>query len=192
LPEPAARSRGRPRDPEVDNRIKRAALEVLATSGLSQFSVDAACLRAGVPRSTFYRRWPSALALVVDAFDEAARVDPLPDTGELLSDLVLYASRIGDLFADPVFGACVSFLTAEARLRPELAERLRQDLAARRAKNRELFSRAAARGETSPDVDPDLVFDVVNGLAMTGGAIGGGATTADWELVLRRLLGRGV
>jgi AcrR family transcriptional regulator len=191
LPEPAARSRGRPRDPEVDNRIKRAALEVLATSGLSQFSVDAVCLRAGVPRSTFYRRWPSALALVVDAFDEAARVDPLPDTGDLLGDLVVYASRIGALFADPVFGACVSFLTAEARLRPDLAERLRQDLAARRAKNRELFSRAAARGETSPDVDPDLVFDVVNGLAMTGGAIGGGATVADWELVLRRLLGRG-
>lgn len=179
--------RGRPRAAAVDHRIKRCALEVLAESGFSQFSVDAVCRRAGVPRSTFYRRWPGALEVVADAFHDAARIAPLPDTGDLLSDLVTYANRLGALFADPVFGACVSFLAAEARLRPELRRRLLQDLAARRTVNRGLFARAAARGEAPPDIDPDLVFDTLNGLAMTTSSVAGGPR---YELVLRRLLDR--
>lgn len=182
------RPRGRPRDPAVDGRIKRAALEVLAQGGFGQFSVDAVCLRAGVPRSTFYRRWPGAVEIVADAFDDAVRAEPLPDTGDLLGDLVAFAGRFIALFADPVLGACANLLAAEARLRPELRRRLQADWAARRAANRQLFERAAARGETLPDIDPDLVFDVINGLAMAGRGVGGGAP--DYELVLRRLLGR--
>jgi AcrR family transcriptional regulator len=174
----------------VDQRIKRAALEILAEGGFSQFSVDAICLRAGVPRSTFYRRWPGALEMVVDAFHDAARIDPLPDTGDLLEDLVAYASRLGALFADPVFGACMSFISAEARLRPDLRQRLLRDWAARRLANRELFHRATARGEVSPDIDPDLVFDIINGLAMAATGIGNRVPVADYELVLGRLLGR--
>lgn len=173
----------------MDARIKQAALEVLAQSGFSRFSVDAVCSRAGVPRSTFYRRWPSALAIVVDAFHNAARIDPLPDTGDLLGDLTAYAGRIDALLSDPVLGACARFLAAEAHLQPHLAARLREDLADRRAANRSLFERAAARGEAPPPTDPDLVLDVINGLAMTGGAIGHRAEAADYEQVLRRLLG---
>jgi AcrR family transcriptional regulator len=189
-PGPAPRPQGRPRDPAVDKRIRRAALEVLAEGGFSRFSVDAVCLRAGVPRSTFYRRWAGALEMVVDAFDDAARIDPLPDTGDLLDDLVSYARRLGSLFADPIFRACMNYISAEAALRPDLRQRLIADWTLRRAKNRELFQRALARGEASAEIDPDLVFDIINGLAMTTGGIIRAVGDADYELVLGRLLRR--
>jgi AcrR family transcriptional regulator len=163
-------------------------VELLAEGGITGLSVDAICLRAGVPRSTYYRRWPSALEVVADAFNEAARIDPLPDTGDLIGDVLAYATKLGAFFADPVFGACVSFLSAEARLRPSLRQRLRKDLASRRSANREMFARAAARGETLPDIEPDLVLDIINALAMTTDAAGNRLRTADYELVLRRLL----
>jgi AcrR family transcriptional regulator len=163
---------------------------VLAEVGFSELAVDAICLRAGVPRSTFYRRWPNALELVVDAFDDAARIDPLPDTGDLLGDLILYAGELRALFADPIFGACMRFISAEASLRQSLRQRLLQDLTERRAANRALFERAAARGDDLPDIEPDLVFDIVNGLAMTITSAGDGLRNCDFELVLRRLFHR--
>jgi hypothetical protein len=152
--------------------------------------VDAICLRAGVPRSTYYRRWPSALEVVVDAFDAAARIDPLPDTGDLLCDVLTYAGRFQALLAEPVLGACARFLGAEACLRPDLRQRLLKDQAARRAVNRGLFDRAAARGDVLPDIEPDLVFDVINGMAMTYTIAGEGLGIADYEQVLRRLFNR--
>ena len=162
---------------------------MLAESGFSQLSVDAICLRANVPRSTFYRRWSSALAVVVDAFNDSLRIAPLPDTGDLISDLVAFAVRIDTLFKDPLFGACLSFMTAEARLRPDLREHLLQDWTARRAANREIFHRAKARGQTYPDMDPELIFDVINGLAMTRRINDLLPKVTDYELVIRRLLG---
>jgi len=186
-----AQRRGRPRDPRVEPRIKRAALEQLAEGGLANLSVDRVCGAAGVPRSTFYRRWPSITDLLLDAFDEAARLDLPPETGDLLSDLVAYAMRVAALFADPVFGACMAALSVEARRRPEMRRRLIDDLAERRAHNRRLFERAAARGEPRPDISPDLLLDVINGLALTYGGTGHRPSPEDYELVLRRLLGRG-
>jgi hypothetical protein len=53
--------------------------------------------------------------------------------------------------------------------------------------NRELFARATARGEPAPAADPDLVFDILNGLAMT---TAGAASGPRHEFVLRRLLDR--
>ena len=63
-----------------------------------------------------------------------------------------------------------------------------KDLAARRSANREMFDRAAARGEALPDIEPDRVLDIINALAMTTDAAGAGLRPADYELVLGRLL----
>ena len=79
----AARPRGRPRDPQVEQRIRRAALEQLAQGGLANLSVDRICSAAGVPRSTFYRRWPHLTDLLLDAFNDAARLELPPETGDL-------------------------------------------------------------------------------------------------------------
>lgn len=182
--------RGRPRDAAVDQRMKRAALETLAEHGFSRLSVEAICLRARVPRSTFYRRWPAPWEAVIDAFSDAAedaRFDP-PDTGELLHDLTIFASRLGAMFADPVLGACMSFIGAEMHLRPDLRDRLLEDWSARRLFNRAMFERAAQRGEELPTIKPDLLFDILVGLTLVSASAGKRLETTDYVFVLERLL----
>ena len=64
-PDPARRSRGRPRDNVLQERIKDAALTVLARHGFSGLTLERVCTEAQVPKATFYRRWDNPLACVI-------------------------------------------------------------------------------------------------------------------------------
>ena len=63
----SSRPPGRPRDPEVDRSILKATIELLADDGFGGLSIEAVAARAGVGKTTVYRRWPSKTPLVVDA-----------------------------------------------------------------------------------------------------------------------------
>ena len=52
----AARLVGRPRDPRVDEAVRRAALELLAEIGYQATSIQAIARRAGVSAPSIYRR----------------------------------------------------------------------------------------------------------------------------------------
>ncbi|MBX2797591.1 MAG: TetR/AcrR family transcriptional regulator [Myxococcales bacterium] len=58
---------GRPRDPEVDERILEAARELLREGGVDQLTITAVASRAGVGRPTIYRRYdrPQQIAMHV-------------------------------------------------------------------------------------------------------------------------------
>lgn len=189
-PSPVKRGPGRPRDPEVEKRLKRASLEVLAEHGFSGLTLEKVCERAGAPRATFYRRWATPIEAVAEAFNEAFLFDTLPDTGDVVTDLVALGQAMLALYNDPVMGPCMSFLMAEGRVRPELVENHRDEFPRRRAYNRSVVERAMARGELPADTDPDLVIDVISGLAMNNYATGRPVTAQSLDLVIRRLLGR--
>lgn len=189
LTAPARRGPGRPRDPEVERRLKRAALEILAERGFSGLTLDRICERAGAPRATFYRRWAGPLDAVAEAFDEAFRFETPPDTGDVVTDLVAMGQSMLRLYNDPVLGPCMSFIIAEAPVRPELVAWHQDVFPRRRAHNRAVVERAMARGEIAADTDPDLVIDVLSGLAMNNHATGRPVTTEALEFVVRRLLG---
>lgn len=182
------RGPGRPRDPEVERRLKRAALEVLAERGFSGLTLERICERAGAPRATFYRRWTSPIDAVAEAFDEAFRFEGPPDTGDVVADLVIMGQSMLRLYNDPVLGPCMSFMIAEAPVRPELVAWHQDVFPRRRAHNRAVVERATARGEVAADTDPDLVIDVLSGLAMNNHATGRPVTEAALEFVIRRLL----
>ncbi len=187
---PAKRGPGRPRDPEVERRLKRAALETLAEHGFSGLTLERICERAGAPRATFYRRWATPIEAVAEAFDDAFHFPELPDTGDVVKDLVLLGQAILALYGDPVMGPCMSFLIAESRVRPELVDRHRHDFPRRRAYNRSVVERAMARGEIAADIDPDLIIDVISGMALNNQATGRPVTSEMLEFVVRRLLNR--
>ncbi len=187
---PVKRGPGRPRDPEVEKRLKRAALETLAEHGFSGLTLEKICERAGAPRATFYRRWATPIEAVADAFNEAFRFESLPDTGDIVRDLVQLGQQMITLYNDPVMGPCMSFLITEGRVRPELVEQHQEEFPRRRAYNRSVVERAMARGEIAADTDPDLVIDTISGLAMNNYATGRPLTAAMLEFVVRRLLGK--
>lgn len=188
--EPPAKRRGpgRPRDPEVEKRLKRAALEVLAQHGMSGLTLEKICDKAGAPRATFYRRWATPMQAVGEAFNEAFLFETLPDTGDVVADLVALGQAMLDLYNDPVVGPCMSFLIAESRVRPELFQNGQEDFQRRRAYNRQVVERAIARGEIPADTDADLVIDTLSGLALNNQATRRPLTPQMLEFVVRRLL----
>lgn len=182
------RAPGRPRDPEVEKRLKRAALEVLARHGISGVSLEKICEQAGAPRATFYRRWATPMQAVGEAFNEAFHMADLPDTGDIVADLIAFTKHTMALYNDPVLGPCMSFLIAECRVRPELHASHGEAFLHRRAHNRQVVERAIARGHLDGGVSPDLVIDVLSGLAMNHQATRRPLSDEMLELVIRRLL----
>src|ERR1700761_4243764 len=87
-PGSAAPKRGRPRSEQADRAILQAAAQVLAERGLAGMSIEEVASRAGVGKTTIYRRWTSRGALALDAFlADFQGQQPLPDTGSLRGDL---------------------------------------------------------------------------------------------------------
>jgi AcrR family transcriptional regulator len=159
--------RGRPRSEEADRAILSAATELLAERGLGGMSMEEVAARAGVSKATVYRRWPSRGALALDAFlAEFQEQQPLPDTGTLRGDL-LAALRgwIRSVTRTPA-GRMLAGLVAEAQRDPALAAAWRDRvIEPLRVRNTVLVQRAVERGEIPPDVDEDVVLDLLFGSA---------------------------
>src|SRR3954449_8248002 len=82
------RGRGRPRDPETDGRITKAAAQLMLERGFDRTTVDDVAARAGVGKATVYRRWPSKEDLAVAAMETLYTAEfPEADTGSIETDL---------------------------------------------------------------------------------------------------------
>jgi AcrR family transcriptional regulator len=161
-------------------------METLAERGFAGLTVDSICSRAGVPRSTFYRRWASAQQILLDAFDERTRAEALPDTGSIVDDLAIYVTEFIDVLRDPVYAACYYYIFAETRLNADFRAEVRAGFGDRRGRNRGLIERAVERGELKPILRADLILDSLMGLAM----IWAGSPTPPSDAELRLVVGR--
>jgi AcrR family transcriptional regulator len=104
--------------------VLRATGDMLVESGLRGLELTDVAARAGVGKSTVYRRWGSVPALVTDLLcDMAATSLPRADTGSLLGDLrsnaalvrrTLSDRRQGRLFKAVIAAATYDLRTAEA------------------------------------------------------------------------------
>jgi AcrR family transcriptional regulator len=63
-------SRGRPRSTKVHRSILDATLALLAEVGVERLSIEMVAKRAGVGKSSIYRRWSSKESLIVDALEQ--------------------------------------------------------------------------------------------------------------------------
>ncbi len=70
-------ARGRPRDPRADDRIAGAALGLLRDQGPSGVHIDAVASRAGVARTTVYRRYRNREALLAATLGQLVEA-PMP------------------------------------------------------------------------------------------------------------------
>jgi len=77
------RPRGRPRRAGADEEILDVARQMLRENGYRDLNVDTVAERAGVAKTTLYRRWPSKGALVAAAIEPLA----LSADGDVLSVL---------------------------------------------------------------------------------------------------------
>jgi AcrR family transcriptional regulator len=178
---PATKGPGRPRDPGADRAILQATIELLAEEGYQGASIEAVAARAGVGKTTIYRRWPSKEPLVVDAIKRLkGRVEPLPPREDestrdaLIRSLGSFTKTIGS-----ETGRMMAGLVAEMSRNPDLARAVRAGiLEQRRELVRSILRRGIERGEIRPDADIEVVTDMLGGAIVTRVLLTGGPVSA--------------
>jgi AcrR family transcriptional regulator len=147
------------RSARVRRSILDATVEALVETGYAGLSVDEVARRAGVHKTTIYRRWPDVGALIIDALLDRQRGNvPIPDTGELRSDLLALLDAVTASITSPDGRALLR--AAQESGPPELESLVHRFWHARFALAREIFQRAADRGEIAPELDHDLMVEL--------------------------------
>ncbi len=170
-----ASSAGRPRSEEAHQAILDATLALLSEVGFSALTVEGVANRAGVGKATIYRRWPSKLPLVVEAFGGLPGFEPV-DTGDLASDLKTMLRNYLQLFNKTPLATVLPSLAGERAHNPELWKHFDPVLKGRRTPLSDLLERAVERGDLPADLDLDLAADLIVGpiavrLFFTGGRL---------------------
>jgi AcrR family transcriptional regulator len=163
--EPESRpGRGRPADPEVEQRVHLATLEVYEQTGWVAFTIDAVASRSRVGKAAIYRRWASKEELIVDALDTLA-----PDTyhfattDDFRADLVHFTERTIVAFGGPL-GLVFLRAQLEAKVYPQVfGTAMESSRTSWIAAGRAGFDAAIRRGEVSRNASSSLIFDAIRG-----------------------------
>ena len=149
--------RGRSRDPEVDEAIMTAAMDLLAEIGYARLTMDQVAARARVGKASLYLRWANKVALVAEAIQHHSAVVPdVPDTGSLREDMRAFLQAL--LRSKSAAQQAVAAVTGEIASNPELAKAWRQGVAGTLlACTRTIVERAIARGELPAASDVALL-----------------------------------
>lgn len=170
---PARRGRGRPRDPGTDQRIRRAAAELLLKNGFDKTTVDEVAARAGVGKATVYRRWASKEDLAVAAMESLYEAElPAPDTGSIVQDLTESYRSVLAFVNSPEGQGFLRVSIAESVRDERIATLYRQSMLRREGQARDSFRRAITRGEVRPDADIESAVEWLGG-AITVRAVQG-------------------
>jgi len=180
--------KGRPRNADADRAILAATRAVLAELGWGGLTMGDVAVRAGVAKTTLYRRWPSKNDLVVSAvavlFDELE----MADLGSLRADIEAVVRQFADLLALPESQAALLALFAEATRDPALRQRVREAIIEpQKCLVRQGRAAAQARGELPPDTSPaqacedvDIIFDTIAGAVEHRILITGEPASPEW------------
>jgi AcrR family transcriptional regulator len=158
---------GRPRSVRSHQAMLQAALELLAEVGFDALSIDAVAARAGVGKTTIYRRYDSKAELVADAIESIRAEIDIPDTGTLQGDIEALIQAAAQLTLSPLGRQTVALIISSASSNAQFAQLYWiKYLQPRRQSFAILLERAKARGEIPSDLDSDLVFDLISGIML--------------------------
>jgi AcrR family transcriptional regulator len=151
------------RTARVRAAVLRAAGDALAERGFDRLDLADVAARAGVGRTTVYRRWGTATGLVADLLaDMAEQSLPRTDTGSLLGDLTANAHLVRRTLTDPRQGPLFKAVIAAATCDARAAEALRRFYDARIGEWAPCVTQAIERGEVPAGTDPREVIRAVS------------------------------
>jgi len=155
---PSKQLRGEP----LVARILETTLAEVARVGYENVSIEEIALRAGVNKTTIYRRWPTVEVLVVDAFEQCSNDLGFPDTGSLRSDMIGFLRIFRELCLSPALLSIIRmhFSGGVTGKLKEIIDRLSEE---GDCDTRKMFERAIARGELPKTTDIDLVSNLMLG-----------------------------
>ncbi|MFD9436076.1 TetR/AcrR family transcriptional regulator [Streptomyces sp. NPDC060002] len=187
---------GRPRNAAADTAILAATREALVELGWSKLTLGDVATRAGVAKTTLYRRWAGKNELVVDAVAELFGELELPDRGSLAADIEGVVLQFAAILARPEAKSGLMAAVAESTRDDALRERIRASIVdPQKDLVLEGRARAQARGELPPQTDPaeaartvDLIFDVVAGAVVHRTLVSAEPADEEWVRGFTRIL----
>lgn len=178
---------GRPRSVESHQSILQATLALLAEIGFDAMSIEAIAARAGVGKTTIYRRYVSKEELVADAIENMREEVVIPNTGNLWGDIDALIENAAQITLSPLGRQTVAMIISSASSNSQFAQIYwTKYLQPRRQAFAIVLERAKARNEIQPEIDPNLVFDMVSGVMLY--TLIFRPTTDSWEVHVRRCL----
>ncbi len=194
--DPRAARTGRPRSTAADAAILEATRASLVDRGWSKLTRGDVAARAGVAKTTLYRRWAGKNELVVDAvavlFDERE----LPDRGSLAADVQGVVLQFAALLERPETRTALMAVVAESTRDDSLRVRIRDSIVERQKRLvLEGRERAQRRGELPVEPDAgvadrtaDLIFDVIAGAVVHRMLVSAEPVDAAWASGFTTLL----
>jgi AcrR family transcriptional regulator len=157
---PSTRPGGR--SAAVRAAVLRATADLLVESGWGGVELTAVADRAGVGKSTVYRRWGTVPRLVADLLVDMAETSlPRADTGTLRGDLLANAALVRRTLANRRQGRLFKSIIAAAACDPHTAVALDGFYQARLAEIAPVVTDGIARGEAPPGTDAAEVIRYV-------------------------------
>ena len=154
-----------PSRPSTDQLILDATRELLAEAGVQGLTVEGVAARAGVAKTTIYRRFRSKheLALAV-LLDMVKRVVAVPDLGDTRAELTAFVNGAVRILGSTLMGRVMQGLVSDLANDRELATAFRERVvAARLSEVRRLVDRGIERGDLRPDTDYELAHELLFG-----------------------------
>lgn len=150
-----------PRVAQTRRAVYAAALEVIAESGVQAATVERIADRAGVSRSTVYRRWPSLPQLYYEAFGTLARRASQAVRGDTTAELLRYLQDYADRLNDDTYCSVLVALLDAAWRDPELAQVRGTLFDERSSRAAAIVDAGVVAGSLRPDLDRRLVMDAI-------------------------------
>jgi AcrR family transcriptional regulator len=186
-----ARDEAESRSARTQRAILDATRELLAERGVRELTVEGVAVRAGVAKTTIYRRWRGkdelALAVLLDMVEQVVAT---PDLGDTRAELVAFVDAAVTILGSTLMGRVMQGLVSDFASDPELGRAFRERVVAMRlAEVRRVLQRGIVRGDVRRDVDFELAHDLLFGpvyyrLLLSGGALDTGLAARIVDAVL--------
>lgn len=175
----------------TEQAILAAVREILAEGGVDRLTVEGAAARAGVAKTTIYRRWRSkrelALAVLLDMVEQVVAV---PETGNTREELTALVNGAVNILGSTLMGRVMQGLVSDFAADPKLAQAFQERVVAHRvAEVKRLVDRGIVRGDLRPDTDVELLHELLFGavyyrLLLSGGPLDKGLAKRIVDAVL--------
>jgi AcrR family transcriptional regulator len=156
---------GRQRSSETEQVILQVTRELLVECGVQGLTIEKVAARAGVAKTTIYRRWRDkdelALAVVLDMVEQVVK---LPELGDTRAELLAFVNAAVNVLGSTLMGRVMQGLVSDLATDPELAQAFRDRVVSvRDGEVERLVERGIARGDLRPDTDPETAHELLIG-----------------------------
>ena len=156
---------GRPRSSGTEAAILAATRALLEEGGVRRLTIEGVAARAGVAKTTIYRRWRSrdelALAVLIRMVEEFG---PVPDLGDTHAEFVAVVNDAVRILGSTMMGAVMKGLVSELAVDPELGRQFQERVVGvRQAEVKRLLDRAVARGDLREGIHSPHLHEMLFG-----------------------------